>query len=141
MDDTARASIELEQPRLAALRGGFLRDEFRREIEVELADVHIRECTPEAQCTSWSGGNALALRRSSREDRPERLIEVDAVSQERTLQDAFLRRAELVQRAVAPAVLERRARLEPVHADHIEHEIEDELGGIHEEAAAPVLAR
>ena len=63
-----------------------------------------------------------------REDRPERLIEVDAVSQERTLQDAFLRRAELVQRAVAPAVLERRTRFEPVHTDDIEHEIEDEFG-------------
>ena len=65
VDDAARAPIELEKPRLAALRGGFLRDEFRRKIEIELADVHVRECTPEAQCTRWSGGNALVLRRSS----------------------------------------------------------------------------
>ena len=73
------------------------------------------------------------------EDRPERLIEVDAVSQKRTLQHAFLRRAELVERAVAAAVLECRTRLEPVHPDHIEREVEDERGGLHEQAAAPVL--
>ena len=115
--DAARAAIELEKPRLAALRGRFLRDQFRRKIEVELADVHVRECTPAVQWTRWSAEAPAASRRVVGEDRPERLIEIHAVSQKRPVQDAFLRRAELLQRAVAAAVLERRARLEPMHAD------------------------
>ncbi len=46
VDDAAGAAIELEQPCPAALLGRFLGDQFGREIEVELANVHVRECTP-----------------------------------------------------------------------------------------------
>ena len=60
------------------------------------------------------------------ENRPQRLIQVLAVLQERLAKDAFLHGADLPQRAVAAAVADRRARLEPVHADRLEREADDQ---------------
>ena len=51
------------------------------------------------------------------QDRPQRLVEVFAVAEERLAQDAFLHRADLAQRAVAATVRDRRPGLEPVRAD------------------------
>src|SRR3954447_19222371 len=75
-----------------------------------------------------------------RENRPERLIEVLAVAQERLAQDALARRADLPQRAVAAAVQHRRPRLEPVRADRVERELHDELRAVAEHAGPPELA-
>ena len=58
---------------------------------------------------------------------PERLPEV-----------RLRHRAELQQRAVAAAVLDRRARFEASHADRVEREVRHELGGVLEGAGAPV---
>src|SRR5262245_26565796 len=73
------------------------------------------------------------------QDGPEALIVIHAVAKERGAKHRFLNRAELLQRAVASAVLESGPRLEPVHADDVEREIKDEPGGIHEDAFAPEL--
>ena len=51
------------------------------------------------------------------EDRPQRLVEVFAVAEERLAQDALLLRAHLAERAVAATVRDRSPRLEPVRAD------------------------
>src|SRR5688500_18874121 len=58
------------------------------------------------------------------QDRVNHLIVVLAISQERAAQQPLLDRANLSQRAVAAAVLNRRARLEPMNADGVECEIQ-----------------
>ena len=50
-------------------------------------------------------------------DRPDHLIVIDAVAQERSAQDGFAGGAQLLQRAVAAAVADGRARFQPVDAD------------------------
>ena len=58
---------------------------------------------------------------------------------ERPAQHAFLDRAQLPERAVAAAVLDGRPRFEPMHAEHIEREVDDEPRTIDEDARAPEL--
>ena len=67
------------------------------------------------------------------------MIEIHTVAQERAAKHRFLNRAELLQRAVAAPVLQRRARFDPVNAKNIESEVEYELGGVHEDALAPEI--
>src|SRR5688500_1833732 len=82
------------------------------------------------------------------EDRPEDLVEILAVAEERAApeagrhraaQDAFLPRADLPERRVAAPVLDRRARFEPMHADGLEREAHDLAGAFDEDARAPEL--
>src|SRR5439155_27191578 len=75
------------------------------------------------------------------EDRPRRLVETLPVADERLSQNAFPHGANLSERAVAPAVQHRRARLEPVAADRVERELHDELRAVDENAGAPELRR
>ncbi len=42
--DLARVFMQHEQPRCAALHGGRLRNQFRRQIEIEIGDVHRTYC-------------------------------------------------------------------------------------------------
>src|SRR5579872_1775463 len=73
-----------------------------------------------------------------REDRPERLIQILAVLEERLPEHAFLNGAELPQRAGAAAVAQGRARLEALHAHRVEREVEDQLRRFLEHPGAPV---
>ena len=57
------------------------------------------------------------------ENGPQRLIVILAAAKERFSQNTLLNRADLPERAVAPAVLHGRARFEPMHANHIERKI------------------
>src|SRR5262247_4078057 len=70
---------------------------------------------------------------------PERLIEILAAPAERSSQHRFLHGADLLERAVAAAVLERRARLEASRADDLERKVDDEVGAVREDASSPVL--
>ena len=71
------------------------------------------------------------------ENRPENLIEVPPVALERSAQNAFLQRADFPQRGVAAAVRRNRPRLEPMHADDAEREVDDGPRTFDEHAAAP----
>src|SRR5438477_6696417 len=71
------------------------------------------------------------------DDRVERLIEVAPVAKERLAKQAFLDGADLLERAVAAAVEDRRARLEPANAHRLEDELEDQLRAVPEHAGAP----
>src|SRR5262249_49940722 len=69
--------------------------------------------------------------------RVQHLVEIDAVAEERLAQDAFLDAADFLERAVAASVRHGGARLEAVHAERVEGEPQDELGGVLEHARAP----
>src|SRR4030095_15342530 len=71
------------------------------------------------------------------ENRPQRLVEILAVAQERLPQDPFLDRADLPQRAVAATVRDRSTRLEAVRSHDIEREVDDHLRAVDEGARAP----
>src|SRR6476646_12083759 len=71
------------------------------------------------------------------EQRVERLIEVPSVAEERPAQNAFLHRAQLLQRAVAAAVQDRGARFEAMHAERVENEFEHELRAVLKHPGAP----
>src|SRR5207245_10293531 len=72
------------------------------------------------------------------DDRPEHLIQVLAVLEERSPEHAFLHGADLSRRAIAAAVPDRRARLDSMYAHHLEREFEHELRPLEKEARAPV---
>jgi hypothetical protein len=72
------------------------------------------------------------------EKRPEHLIVVVAVAQERSSENTFLHRTELSKCAVAAAVRYRRARLEALDPNRIERKVEHELRALHERPGAPV---
>src|SRR3954465_11507542 len=71
------------------------------------------------------------------ENRPQHLVEVLTVLQERLPQYAFLHRAHLAERAVAAAVTDRRARPQTGHADRAEREADQQLRAVLEHARAP----
>src|SRR5712691_8347577 len=71
------------------------------------------------------------------EDRPVGLIQIDAVAQERAAKHRFLHGAQLLERAVAAAVLDRRLRFHASDAEDVEREVEHELRRVHEDACAP----
>src|ERR1043165_377780 len=71
------------------------------------------------------------------QDRPQCLVEVLAVAEERLAQDAFLHRADLAQRAVAPPVEDGGAGLEPVSLDDVERKVDDHARAIREHPRAP----
>ena len=56
------------------------------------------------------------------EDRPEGLVQIVSVAQERPAQDAFLHSTKLPERTVAPSVRDRDASLQPVRPDLVEGE-------------------
>ncbi len=57
--DVAGRAIQVEEPRRAPIGGRFLGDQFGRQLEVEVADVHRRAIL--APQRSWSGcGDGLA---------------------------------------------------------------------------------
>src|SRR4051794_40863318 len=57
------------------------------------------------------------------ENRPQRLVEILAIAQERLPQDAFLQRTHLAERAVAATIRDRSTRLETVRPDDVEREV------------------
>src|SRR5690606_1767889 len=71
------------------------------------------------------------------DDGPEMLVPVLAVALERAPERGLADGAELAQRAVAAAVGDAGARLEPVDAERLEREFEHRLGAGHEHARAP----
>src|SRR5688572_12431058 len=71
------------------------------------------------------------------ENRPENLIEVAPVALERSTKDALLQRSELSQRGIPAAVRRNRSRLEPMHANDAEREVDDGFRAFHEHATAP----
>ena len=94
-------AIEVQQPRGAAIRGRLLRDQFGGKVEVELADVHPRVMLVDDSRYA----PAPCLVPLVHEDGPQTLVEILAVAQERSPQHAFMHRADLSQRGVAPAIL------------------------------------
>ena len=126
MHDATCAPIELEQPGPAALRRRFLGYQCRREIEVELANVHIRECTPAGSVNEAARARSLRRAPCIRQKSPEHLIVIDTVPKKRAVKDAFLDRAQLVEDAVAPFLMAARAssRWTP---DNVEHKIERQV--------------
>ena len=75
------------------------------------------------------------------EDRVERLVQPNAIAEERAAQNALLHRADLSERAVAAPIQHGGARFEPLHTECREREIEHELGALFEDAAAPERRR
>src|SRR5207237_6890994 len=73
------------------------------------------------------------------ENRPQRLIEILAVLQERFAEQAFLHRADLSQRAVAAAVAHGSARLEAVNPDRLEREAHQQFSSFLEPTGSTVL--
>src|SRR5450432_114621 len=71
------------------------------------------------------------------EDRVEDLVDLLAVLGERLAKQTLLHGAQLLEGAVATAVLYHRARFQPVHAERLEREIEHELRALLEHARAP----
>src|SRR5450759_2352684 len=71
------------------------------------------------------------------QNRPEGLVEIFAVAEERLAQDAFLHRANLPQGAVAATVEDRRAGLEAVRVDGVERKVDDHARAVHAPARAP----
>src|SRR3989442_2715945 len=71
------------------------------------------------------------------ENRPQHLIQLLAIPHERLTKNPFLHRADLLQRAVAATVPDRRTCLEAMHADCFEREVDDELGAFLEDSRAP----
>src|SRR5882724_9627121 len=72
------------------------------------------------------------------EDGPERLVVILPVLEKRLAQQPFLHGAHLTQRAVAASVPYRGPGFQPMHADRLEGEVQQELGAFLEHAAAPV---
>src|SRR4051812_31846954 len=71
------------------------------------------------------------------DDRPECLVEVFAVAQEALAQHGLFHRSDFRERAVAPAVRYRGARLEAMHADCLECKLHRQPRSIHENPRAP----
>src|SRR5207249_10696669 len=71
------------------------------------------------------------------ENRPQHLIHLFAIPHERLPKDPFFHGADLLQRAVAAAVSNRRPCLEAMHADGLEREVHDELCAFLEDSRAP----
>src|SRR5260370_13703386 len=72
-------------------------------------------------------------------DRPEHLVHARPVTAKRPTQDSFAAGTDLLQRAVAAAVLDDRARFEAVHGQLGEHEVEYRARRCLEDPGAPEL--
>src|SRR5262245_42242910 len=72
------------------------------------------------------------------ENRPQRLIEILAVLQERPAEQPFLHRTDLPKRAVPASVVDRSPRLEAMNPDLLEREADQQFGSILEDSGAPV---
>src|ERR1051325_9165957 len=75
------------------------------------------------------------------QDRPHRLVEIFTMTDERPSQDTLAHGPKLFQRAIAPSVLECRARFKPSHPENVEGEVENQLRSVHEHPGAPAFAR
>src|SRR6185295_16582145 len=84
-------------------------------------------------------GDRTSLAPRGGEDRPVGLIHVDAVAEERAAKHRFLHRAQLLQRAVAAAVLDRRFGFQAADAEDVEREVEHQVRAVREDARAPVI--
>ena len=73
------------------------------------------------------------------EHRPQHLVVIPPVAQERSAQDPFLHRANLSKGAVAAAVGDRRPSLEPLNADDVHREVQQQPRTLDEQARAPEL--
>ena len=148
MAEAPARAIEEQQARAAAFAAGSWAISSGWEIEIELADVHpefmvARTCRmlPRQRAAAINAPGASPRQPSPRaslpRDRPQRLIEILAVPQERSTQHAFLHGAQLSERAVAASVAERRTRFEPVHAEHVEREAQDEFRAVERTCPCP----
>src|SRR5207237_4629154 len=72
---------------------------------------------------------------------PQSLVQMLAVADKRPPQHALLHRSELSQRAVAASVSERRTRFQPMHAQNLEREVDDQFGAVDEHAETPEFRR
>src|SRR5206468_6469784 len=73
------------------------------------------------------------------EQRPEGLIQVLSVAQERPPQDALLHGADFSQRPVAAPVPNGRARFQPMRADDVERKVEHQPAAFDENARSPEI--
>ena len=95
--------------------------------------VEVRTYEPQARFRAGCGESLVRRRALSPlapvvlADRPDHLIVIDAIAQERSAQHAFAGRPQLLQRAVAAAAADRRARFQPVDAHVGKDEPEDLL--------------
>src|SRR3954452_11192715 len=71
------------------------------------------------------------------EQRVERLVEIPSVAEKRPAENTFLHRAQFLERAIAAAILDGGARFEPMHAERLEHELQDELRAFVEHTGSP----
>ena len=71
------------------------------------------------------------------EDRPEHLIVDQPILTERAAKDCFVHCADLAKRAVAAAVADCRPRLEPLHADRAEREVQRVGGTLEKQSSSP----
>src|SRR5438093_319031 len=71
------------------------------------------------------------------DDRVEDLVEILSVTHERLPECGFLHRSRLEQRRVAPSVQHGHARLQPMHTERFERELENLLGAVKESARPP----
>src|SRR5581483_4444242 len=75
------------------------------------------------------------------QNRPERLIVILAVALERAAQDALLHGPQLSKRPVCASIRHGGARLEPVHTEHVEGEVDDHPRAFRKHAGPPVWRR
>src|SRR5437867_5040275 len=71
------------------------------------------------------------------QNRPEHLVQIFPVLEERLAQHALLNGADLTERAVAAAVADRCPRLQAVNADGLERETHHELGSFLKDPGPP----
>ena len=146
---TARA-IEQQQTRAAALWSRILGDELGREIEIELADIHRVHGSADVRdtCSALNAGglmdqvgapDSLRLEPVFRGDRPQALIEILPIFQERSTQHALLYGADLPERSAATPVAQCSTRFESMRAEHFECEPQGEFCAVGEHARAPVF--
>src|SRR2546425_1070625 len=100
-------------------------------VGLQLFLVNARRAQVRPRCRPARGLPVLV------ENRVQHLIEVTAIVEERLAQDRFPHRAQLLQRAVPATVLHRGTRLEAVHAERLERELDHQLGAVLEPAGAP----
>src|SRR5215471_223486 len=72
-----------------------------------------------------------------RGNRPQHLIEVFAVTQERLSEQSLARCTELPQRGIAASIRDGRARFQPMYADVLEHELQRRERGRVKQPCAP----
>jgi hypothetical protein len=70
-------------------------------------------------------------------DCPEVLIDKLALARKRGVQDAFMSGADSFEGGIAPRVVYTRAGFDPVHAEHVKYEIEQQMRRVAEQSGPP----